>query len=85
MKTGCQVSDKDANRLATARADREPEAQADSGWLHRAASQLPCVIKMEVPVGYEDEDGFHCGEPEVQEYRVSVSQPDSSLTNSHPF
>ena len=34
-----------------------------SGWFGRAAAMLRLAGLLRVPVGYEDETGFHCGAP----------------------
>lgn len=32
-------------------------------WLHEAAARFCSAITLQIPVGYEDEEGFHCGDP----------------------
>jgi hypothetical protein len=29
-------------------------------WLHKAAARFRSAITLQIPVGYEDETGFHC-------------------------
>lgn len=36
-------------------------------WLHEAAARFCSAITLQVPVGYEDEEGFHCGDPSMME------------------
>jgi len=74
MHVGGQDVKKGEGRMATARADRESQAESMSDWLSRTASQLRLGRILRVPVGYEDEAGFHCGEPRVEEI-LSDSEP----------
>ena len=56
-----------ASPLATARYDdRETAGKRVSESLSRFASAIKLAAILRVPVGYEDETGFHCGEPQVQ-------------------
>ncbi len=57
-----------AKRLATARYDgRESAGKSVSEGLSRIASAIKVAAILRVPVGYEDELGFHCGQPQAQE------------------
>jgi hypothetical protein len=69
---GCNSSEGCAARPATARLDREFDAAQPEGWLDRAAAQFRAAITFNIPVGYENETGFHCG---VQRAPARISAP----------
>jgi hypothetical protein len=63
-----KASETSASRLATARYDdRESAGGGASEALSRIASALKLARVLRVPVGYEDETGFHCGAPQLGE------------------
>jgi hypothetical protein len=56
-----------AGRLATARYDRGGSSgESGAGSLNRPAKAFSLATILQVPVGYEDELGFHCGQPQVE-------------------
>ena len=62
-----KASENHASPLATARYDaRESAGVSDSASASQTASRFGLASILQVPVGYEDETGFHCGEPQVQ-------------------
>jgi len=85
MSIACHVSNKRANHLATARADRGPEVQASSDWLDRIARQVRAAMIFQIPVGFQDEAGFHCGDFHTGEPSFPTTASETILTNSHPF
>ena len=85
MHIGCQVSKKIVNRLATARLDGEPGVQSEADWLARVARQFRQAMFIQIPEGYEDEAGFHCGADPVQASRLSATEPHSYLTSQQQF
>lgn len=85
MNIGCPVSKKNLNRLATARLDREPEVQSQADWLVRAARQLRAALSLQIPVGFQDDTGFYCGDPQAQGTHVTRSEPGENFRNTQPF
>ncbi len=69
MMTGSQILRNRVSTGATARLDRgfaEPDldqfAEPDLGnWLHQVAGKIGLAISRRIPVGFEDETGFHLG------------------------
>jgi hypothetical protein len=57
MKLSGHEWETSASRMATARYDCEPISRSSSG------GSLTMILR--IPLGYEDEAGFHCGEPQV--------------------
>jgi hypothetical protein len=79
MSIGCQVSEKYANRLATARLDRAPEVRENADWLDRLARQFRLAMTSRIPMGFEDEAGFHFGdEPGHQ-------APEAKTISTNPY
>jgi hypothetical protein len=86
MNIGCQISEESASRLATARLDRAPAAYDDADWLDRAATQFRLAMTLQIPVGFEDEAGFHYGVPTgAAENRRHAPNPENMLTNPQQF
>jgi hypothetical protein len=85
MSIGCHVSNKSASPLATARADRRPELQASADWLDRLARQFRAAMIFQIPVGFQDEAGFHCGDYQTEEPVFPTNASETTLSNSHPF
>jgi len=74
-----------ASRLATARYDdRGPDGKGVSGKSGRIASVFGLATVLQVPVGYEDETGFHCGEPQ-QEDIGPIIEPEQNDANRFYF
>ncbi len=75
MMTGSQILRNRVLTGATARLDRglaepdlDPFAEQDLGdWLHRVAGKIRFAINRRIPVGFEDETGFHLGVQPVRE------------------
>ena len=73
MNFGGQFSKKDANRLATARLDQAPTGS-------RLTKFLP------IPLGFEDETGFHYGLPSgTQANGTQTADSENTFTNPYPF
>lgn len=84
MSLGCQVSEERSSRLATARSDRESAVRNGSDSLNQAARQFRLAMIFQIPVGYEDDTGFHRGVQRVQE-AVPDSPPEMILTDKYEF
>lgn len=67
MNIGCQTTGGNVSCVATARFDREAAAKNSSDWLDRAAARFRLAMTLQIPVGYEDEEGFHCGMHHAEE------------------
>ena len=66
MMTGSQILRNRVSAGATARLDRgitEPESAERNleNWLHHVAGKIRLAISRRIPVGFEDETGFHVG------------------------
>ena len=66
MMTGSQILRDRVSAGATARLDRgftEPEFAEKNleNWLHQVAGKICFAISRRIPVGFEDETGFHLG------------------------
>jgi hypothetical protein len=85
MSIGCQVSEKYANRLATARMDRAAEVQASADWLDRLAMQFRLAMTSRIPMGFEDEAGFHFGAEPAEAPRRQAPEAKTISTNSYPI
>jgi hypothetical protein len=68
-----------ASRLATARSDhRESAGESSVESPNRPAKMFGLATILQVPVGYEDELGFHCGQPQAKAAAPGlVKDPDS--------
>ena len=75
MMTGSQILRNRVSTGATARLDRgfaEPDLGKFAGsdlenWLHQIAGKIRFAINRRIPVGFEDETGFHLGVQPVRE------------------
>jgi len=65
MIFGRQASETNTSPLARARYDREPAKENGSETHGQAAGGFSWAALLQVPLGYEDDTGFHCGEPQV--------------------
>lgn len=54
-------------RLDRGFAGRESAEQTLENWLYQVAGKIGLALYRRVPVGYEDEAGFHLGVPPVRE------------------
>jgi hypothetical protein len=64
MSLGRQASRPNQSKLATGRYDRESKAGSGLESHGAAASGFSWAALLEIPLGYEDDMGFHCGEPQ---------------------
>jgi hypothetical protein len=68
MNFGCSRSQKvAAPAAATSFSSELPSAATTIDWLKQATATLVSIIHLEVPVGYQDEAGFHQGSPRLLE------------------
>lgn len=72
MMTGSQILRNRASAGATARLDRgftEAEFAEKNleNWLHQVVGKIRFAIGRRIPVGFEDETGFHLGAQPVRE------------------
>lgn len=81
MISASKNSEKRPASLRAARLDREPEAQARADWLKRAAAKLCSVFTTQIPVGFEDETGFHSDVLWTQEQRLQTTDPNNVKTD----
>jgi hypothetical protein len=65
-----------ASRMATARYDYESVGQGSS------VERLAMILR--IPLGYQDDAGFHCGEPQIMESEP-VFEPESSRNETYQF
>jgi hypothetical protein len=84
MKLGGQASENSASRLATARYDCESAGQSGSEELARRGHTTRLATILEIPVGYQDETGFHCGEPRLDENHLFFEQK-INITSTYQF
>jgi hypothetical protein len=80
MVSGCKHSKKHPSRPKPARVDREPGAPTKTAWLRRVAVKFCSAITMQVPVGFEDETGFHSGVLWTQGNPLQTSDPKTMRT-----
>jgi len=85
MSVGGKTMEKDARPLATARVDRESTAgDGNSRIFSRTGISSDWTTIWRIPVGYQDETGFHCGEPPLKEI-ARVADIEASRTSSYNF
>lgn len=83
MSLGRKASGEGASRLARARYDdRESTEGKESEARDRNARQSKLATIWQVPVGYQDETGFHCGTTPVDE---TVHRPGPGESNVYYF
>jgi len=74
-------ADASASRVATARFDRESTNGTGSVSWFRSSKAFRLTTIFKIPVGYEDETGFHKGEPSFQANSL-VFQPEIGSTST---
>ena len=78
-----KASENHASPLATARYDaRESAGVSDSASASQTASRFGLASILQVPVGYEDETGFHCGEPQFEDTAPVIDPEQFSSSTS---
>jgi hypothetical protein len=85
MNIGCQTSSKCAAQSATARLDREFAAQTVGGWFDLARTKIQTAAIFQVPVGYEDDAGFHCGIQRLEPVLPMVSYSNDEFGKINRF
>jgi hypothetical protein len=84
MMTGSQVMRTRISAAGTARLDRGYASQDRDGWLRQVAGQIRVAIYRRIPVGFEDETGFHFGVQSVRENdRVAGEQEGFFADDEH--
>lgn len=66
MSLGRQASESKQSPLARARYDREPVEGEAAETQSRTGGPFSLATIWQIPVGYQDETGFHCGKPQVE-------------------
>ena len=61
MNFGRQVSEKSAAATLAREGETFTGTSQSDDWLHQAAAHFRSAITLQVPVGYQDEAGFHYG------------------------
>jgi hypothetical protein len=61
MMTGSQIMRGRVSAAATARLDRGFAGQDRNGWLRQVAGKIRLTLNRRIPIGFEDETGFHLG------------------------
>jgi len=61
MMISSQIMPDRISAAATARLDREFTGWARKNWLRQFAGKIRLAIVWRIPVGFEDETGFHLG------------------------
>jgi len=51
-------------------------------WLDRLTARFRAAILFQVPVGYEDEDGFHHAAEDAQQKESTSPEPDDGSTHT---
>jgi hypothetical protein len=67
MNLSGQAIKSGASQMATARYDCGSARPAAPRRLARSGHPLRLAMILQIPIGYEDETGFHRGEPRVQQ------------------
>ena len=71
MMTSSQILGNKISAAATARLDREFAGWNRKHWLRQIAGKVRLAIIWQIPVGFEDETGFHLGvQPARKEDRM---------------
>ena len=67
MMIGSHVIPEQVPVAATARLDRKFASRDRKDWLRQIRSKIQLAIIWRIPVGFEDETGFHLGVQQVHE------------------
>jgi hypothetical protein len=67
MVTGSQIMRNRISAAGTARLDRGFTSQNRDDWLRQVAGKIRLAINRRIPVGFEDETGFHLGVQSARE------------------
>jgi hypothetical protein len=90
--TGSQILRKNVSTVATARLDRgftEPDLDRDveqdlTHWLHQVTGRIHLAINRRIPIGFEDETGFHFGvQPAGENERVGGQRDGVFVDDEH--
>ena len=84
MMTGSQILRNRIPAGGTARLDRGFAGQERNRWLRQVAGNLRLAINRRIPVGFEDETGFHLGvQPAGENERVGVQREGVFVDDEH--
>ena len=89
MVTGSQIQRNRVSAGAPARLDRGFTEQQFAGrnlenWLHQVAGKIRFAISRRIPVGFEDETGFHPGmQPARQDNRIDRERAGIFVDDEH--
>jgi len=67
MMIGSQMMPDKISAAATARLDREFAGWDRKHWLRELAGKIRLAVIWQIPVGFEDETGFHLGVQQIPE------------------
>jgi hypothetical protein len=84
MSLDGQALDGSASRLATARYDRGSAGGNGSENLASVARRFRLAMIFKIPVGYEDEKGFHRGAPRLHQ-TVTLFGPEKIENDTYQF
>jgi hypothetical protein len=84
MNLSVQVMGESAGRMATTRHNREAARQGGFDRPDRRGQSLRLGMIFKIPVGYQDETGFHRGEPRMEK-SLPVLDPEKNETNAYQF
>jgi len=71
MNFGSRLSEKSAALALTERTVASCPANPTDDWLHRSTARFRAAIMLQVPVGFQDRQGFHSGQPAITNFGSS--------------
>ena len=83
MNRGCHTSETPSK--SPARFDHAFAQTNEGQWLDRAVAQFLAAISFQIPVGYQDEAGFHCDIKRTVKRSPLASAPGQDFTGPMQF
>jgi len=84
MLTGSQIMRNRISAAGTARLDRGFASQDRNDWSRQVAAKIRLAINRRIPVGFEDETGFHLGvQPACESGRVDGERESHFADDEH--
>jgi hypothetical protein len=71
MNFGSRLSEKSAALALTERAVASFPDNTPDDWLRRSTARFRAAIMLQVPVGFQDRQGFHSGQPALTNFGSS--------------